>query len=533
MKSFIITLLFIFSTLSFGASETKEVLKEIYSSYENGEYEEAITLLNKVSENFDKHSKNQANLKGLVYYWQGLCYVRLNEFEEGIDKLRLAIKENYTASDVYYEYGQALYASLELKKARIAFKKSVEAKYKMAVSMYYIGFISQEIGDLKTAATFYNAIEKLPLSEKKDVVQAARMQLAQIYLDQVNEKGMGAAAIEEYVLPMYRKALKWDEESALATEIKAKIENIQRRYNLVLFQLRNGRPTARPAYFLKANLKYSVDDNVNALDSDTLKGLKEEEYSSNLYEVGAFGRYTFYPNSAFSLSPQFNFGYTRYLSDESTITRNDNYFFTGTIQTTYEHFFNEAPATTYLDVGYTYNADDIDENDELEKSDTVTSVTLSEQLQIWRNNPSTFRVRYTQTNAEDINNELSSYGVVYEQAVGAFNTLFYLYSAYDKNTYTERTSEDNVSTTIRLDILMPDIYNLFNPNLYASVFSVDYVNDSDRGQTKLNTFGVNLNRPVGKNFFFYIDYALSSQTGNNDTDNYEKSVISMNLDYIF
>ena len=66
-----------------------------------------------------------------------------------------------------------------------------------------------------------------------------------------------------------------------------------------------------------------------------------------------------------------------------------------------------------------------------------------------------------------------------------------------------------------------------------NVFSVDYVNDSDRGQTKLNTFGVNLNRPVGKNFFFYIDYALSSQTGNNDTDNYEKSVISMNLDYIF
>ncbi|MBC74911.1 MAG: hypothetical protein CME64_02760 [Halobacteriovoraceae bacterium] len=534
MKSFLFITLFIFSNLVFSQSnDTKEILQEIYSSYEKGEYEEAISLLANVSKNFENHSKNHENLKGLINYWQGLCYVRLNEFEKGIDKLRLAIKENYAASDVYYEYGQALYASLELKKARIAFKKSVEAKYKMAVSMYYIGFISQEIGDLKTAASFYNAIEKLPLDEKKDVVQAARMQLAQIYLDQVREKGMGAVAIEEYVLPMYRKALKWDEESSLAVEIKAKIESIQRRYNLVLFQLRNGRPTARPAYFLKTNIKYSIDDNVNAYDKDTLETLKEEEYSSSLYEVGAFGRYTFYPNSSFSLSPQFNFGYTKYLSEESAITRNDNYFFTGTLQTTYEHFFNEAPATTYLDIGYTYNADDIDEDESLEKSDTVASVTLSEQLQIWKNNPSTFRLRYAQTNAEDANNELSSYGVVYEQAIAALNSLFYLYTAYDKNTYAERTSEDNVSTTIRLDALMPDVYNLFNPNLYASTFSVDYENDAERGTTTLNTIGLNLNRPVGKNWFLYVDYAVSSQTGNNDTDNYEKQVVTVNLDYIF
>ncbi|MCO4754834.1 MAG: hypothetical protein KC478_10155 [Bacteriovoracaceae bacterium] len=534
MKNFVFIILLAFSTNAFSSTNnTQKVLEKIYLTYEQGEYEKALKYLDKVSQNFENHKKSKSDLRGFISYWQGLCHLRLNEFEQGIDKLRIAIKENHKASDLFYEYGQALYASLKLKKARLAFKKSVQARYKMAVSMYYIGFISQELGDLKTAASFYNAIEKLPLDEKKEVVQAARMQLAQIYMDQIKKKGMGAAAVEEYVLPLYRKALKWDEDSALAKEIKSKIEKIQRRYDLILFKLRNGRPTARPPYFLKTSLKYSYDDNVNAVDRDSKQSLEEKEYSSALANVGAFGRYTFYPNSAFSLTPQFNFGYTKYLSDEPVITQNDNYFFTTSLQTTFEHFFKEAPATTYLDLDYTYNANDADQNDKLEKTDTTLSLTLSEQLNIWANNPSTFRVKYSQTNAEEVSDERSSIGLVYEQAILAFNSIFYLYSSYEQFKYTEETSEDNNGITLRVDALMPDFYGLFNPNLYASTYMADYVNDADRGQTTLNTYGININRPIGRNLFIYLDVALSEQTGDRTSDNYEKQVVSVNLDYIF
>ncbi|MEX1099889.1 MAG: hypothetical protein WEB87_05655, partial [Bacteriovoracaceae bacterium] len=370
--------LFIFVTLGQGAfAQTralpvKENLATIYGRYEKGEYEKALEMLEKLQKP-----------PGLVAYWKGLCHLRLNNFEAGIDQLKKAIAFEHEASDLYYEYGQALYTSLKQKEARLAFKKSIEKKYKMAVSMYYIAHISQELGDYKTAASFYNAIEKLPLEEKKDVVQAARARLAEIYLEQIKKQGGGSAAIEEYVLPQYRKALDWDKESLLAKEIKEKIEEIEKRYDLVLFQLRNGRPTARPPYFLKTNVKYGHNDNVNALDEESKKGLSNDQLAASSISYGAFGRYTFYPNATYSVTPQFNFGYTKYLSEEKEIYQNNNYFFTGSLQTSFEHKYNQAPATAYLDIDYTYNANDRDQNQKIEKADDTLAFTLSEQVQIW------------------------------------------------------------------------------------------------------------------------------------------------------
>lgn len=530
MKIFIsFAILISFLTSAYGSTAEKpksaqKPLELIYSEYKQGNYEIALDELNKIS---------TENIEGLVHYWKGLCLLRMNEFDPGIEELEKAIASGYKTSDLFYEYGQALYTSLKLKKARVAFKKSILEKYKMAVSMYYIASISQELGDYKTAATFYNGIERLPMSEKKDVVQAARMQLGDIYLNQIKSQNSSTASIEKYVLPQYRKALEWDEEGPLASEIRAKIETIERRYDLVLFQLRNGRPTVRPPYFLKANLKYSMNDNVNALDEDTKSSLSSEQYAATSSDVGAYGRYTFYPNSAFSVTPQFNFNYTRYLSEEALITQNDNYHATATLQTAYEHSYNSAPATLYLNIDYTYSADDFDQDEQVEKASTALGFTLSEELRIWKNNPSIFRIKHKETTAVEEGGDFSSTGGVFEQGLIVGNSMLYLYSAYEMNRYADLEISNNDSMTFRVDALLPDYKGLFNTNLYASTSEADYIEDADRGATRITTYGVNLNRPFGKHYFAYIDFGLSSQTGARDSDNYGQQILALNLDYIF
>ena len=532
MKTLIFLL--IFGHLAFALkSSASGRLEAVYREYKSADYEKALNGLEEIEAGLALEYKQSKEMKGLLYYWKGLCYLRMNEFERGIGELDKAIAAGYKANDLFYEYGQALYTSLELKKARLAFKKSVLQKYKMAVSMYYIASISEELGDFKTAATFYNGIERLPAQEKEDVVQAARMRLGDIYLRQVKERDGGADSIEKYVLPQYRKALEWDDEGALAAEIRSKIQTIERRYDLVMFKLRNGRPTARPPYFLKANVRYSQNDNVNAVDDDTIAGLKPEQVSANSANTGFYGRYSFYPSSAFSFTPQINFSYTNYLSDEALIKQNNGYFATATLQTTYEHIYNSAPATAYLNIDYTHTADDGDQDDKIEKSSSTTGFTLSEELQFWTGNPTIFRLKASQTSAVEESESFTSTGAVLEQVLAVGSSMFYLYSGYSMNRYDEDSSSDTNVLSLRADALLPDFKGLFNTNFYAAFTQTDYFENSDRGAPLLTSYGVNLNRPFGKNYFVYLDFSVSSQKGDQDSDNYSQNILSVNFDYIF
>lgn len=501
-------------------------LEKVYSEYKSGDYEKALSRLEGIE------AKDQ-ELKGLLTYWKGLCLLRLNEFDRGINELEKAIKLGYKVNDLYYEYGQALYTSLKLKKARVAFKQSILQRYKTAVSMYYIASISHELGDYKTAASFYNGIERLPASEKKEVIQAARMQLGDIYLEQVSKQGGGSASIEKYVLPQYRKALEWDKDGPLSLEIKKKIETIERRYELVLFQLRNGRPTLRPAHFLKANIKYTQNDNVNAVSEETKDSLKASQYAAASTDVGVYGRYAFYPNSSFSLVPQFNFGYTNYLSDEATITRNNGYFATATLQGTYEHTYKKTPATLYLNLDHTYTADDADEDEEIEKASTTTGFTLSEEVQLWKGNSSFFRFKHYQTQAVLETSDKTLTGASYEQMINVGNTMFYLSTVYELHRYDTYETENNDALTFRLDVLLPDFKGWFNTNLYGSVTQSDYVEDADRGKTQLNILGINLNRPIGKHSFVTLDFANADQSADLESDAFQRQTLSLNFDYIF
>jgi len=520
-----------FINLRANTPTTKNIVSMVFDLYSNGDYDKALRTLEKIQINLQTHQKSKKDIQGFIYYWQALCFLKLTEYEDALKSLERAIQEKFEAKDLYYEYGQALYTSLKLKKARKAFKKSYQMKYKRGVSLYYIAYISQELGDLKSAVSFYEAIEKLPDEEKKDIVQPARAQVGDIYFEQVRRRKDSLRAITKYVIPQYKKALKWDKNSQLATELEQKIETIQKRYDLVLFYLRNGRPTARPPYFVKHNYTYSIDDNVNLISNDSKSSLSKEEYSAASSNYNFFGRYSFYPNSSFSVVPQLSLGYTKYHSDEDLIKVNNSFFITTTLQTTFEHIVNSSAATMFLDFDYTYNLDDADGDDNLEKSSDGIGVTVSEQLQIWKNNPSIFRFQFTSTEAlEEVNNFITT-SLIYEQMILMSSNIFYLTSSFNTNTFEDNPTEDSTSTSLRADFIMANSFNQISPNLYYSMTNKNFTEGSIT--ESLTSFGINLSRSFNKNWFVYLDYSQNINTSTDSSREYEQSIIRFSLDYIY
>src|SRR5690606_15798385 len=126
------------------------------------------------------------------------------------------------------------YASRRLNEARNAFRTSVSKDFKVAVSLYYMGVISLEQGDDKRAVAFFQMVEDLKDEEKSAVIQAARAQIGDIFLRQVEGKHDYFASIENSVIPQYYKAYTWDPDSKLGQDLKARIEKLQKRYDLVL-----------------------------------------------------------------------------------------------------------------------------------------------------------------------------------------------------------------------------------------------------------------------------------------------------------
>ena len=205
---------------------TSTFIEFIYKKFNEGDYQQVLLDLDKIEIDIKKHKKHKKDIQGLVYYWKAVTYAKINEYEQSLAFFKNSIEENYIPKDLYYEYAQALYVSEKLKGARLAFKKSVKKKFKRGVSLYYIAYISQQLKDNKKAVKFYTMIEKLPEEEKKDVVQAARMQIGDIYLMQVEKMPNTFKSVRDYIIPQYRKAIEFDKQSTLAEEIRTKIRTL-------------------------------------------------------------------------------------------------------------------------------------------------------------------------------------------------------------------------------------------------------------------------------------------------------------------
>jgi hypothetical protein len=511
----------------------KEALfKKSYELFISGRYNATLDELNIVERTLDQDHKSSKAQKGLVAYWKGITYNRTQDFFKAIESFDKSLSLNFDPIDINYEYGQALFAAQKLQEARLQFRESLKKRFKRAISLYYIAYISKEVGDKKKAVTFYQAIQKLPAEEIKEVAQASEMQIGDIYLEQAEKHPDSFRAVESYVLPQYKKALQSDQDSELAQIIEKKIVDLQKKYDLILLRMRNGRPTLNPPYFLRLAQEISNDSNVTFTPEETTTASSDK---SSLYsKTDVMGRYTFYVRNMISIAPELRMNYTYYAKRTSDIYRNDNYLIAPAVRMYYEHTLFKKPASTLLDFEHSYVERDIDAQKKLKYASRSNGVMIGERFNYFDAGESILRFKYRKFESYNANSNSNTKSFVYEQVKSFKQNLLLFYSSYDM-TRVDDESFDTNGLTLRGDLIFAPYKNWFTPSVGFGLTLTDPINNKDgRGMEKLYNPSLRLARLFGKRMrgSFKVDY---SKNDSKDKANfaYTKTIYGFELEYLF
>ena len=517
----------------------QDISKEITEATRTSTYKDAAKLFGEgkyqsTTEELIAIEANETNKSklGFISYWKGICYNRLQEYGEAIKSFKTALSYNYAPQDLHYEYGQALFAAEKLTEARLQFRESVKRKFKRGVSLYYIGYISKEMGERKKAFTFFKSIDKLPANEATEVKQAAEMQVGDIYLEQVEKHPDAFRSVEEIVIPQYEKAMAVDQTSALAPQIREKISSLQRKYDLVLFQLRNGRPALIPPYYLRAAQEFGFDTNVTFAPADTT--ISSSDQASTYSKTDVMGRYTFYHRDYFSIAPEFRFANTYYFKRIPEVYRNDNYFLAPALRTAYEHTLWKKPAAFLADYDYNESRRDVNAKKKLEFSSRSHSFMLGEKFNYFSLGESILRLRYRMLDSYSNTQDSKTISLVYEQIMIFKVNTFLLYASYDRMRVEDSTFDTN-AFTVRGDLIMGRVRDWFTPMVGLTLTSTDPINNqSARGRELLFNPSVRLARTFKKNWRANVKYEYM-KNNSKDTQNfaYKKSIYAFELEYLF
>jgi tetratricopeptide (TPR) repeat protein len=508
---------------------TNPIYKEAVASYQAGKYQTTIDELKaveiKISQTADKMNM------GFLSYWKGVCYNRIQEYPLAIESFEKALGVDYRPEDIHYEYGQALFASEKLSEARLQFRESLKRKFKRAVSLYYIAYISKELGEKKKAVTFYRAIDKLDSSEASEVQQAAEMQIGDIYLEQVEKHPDSFHAVENYVIPQYKRALNLNKDSRLAYEIANKIRELEQKYDLVLLKLRNGRPTLVPAYFTRLALEIGSDSNVTFAPSE--QKVAESKKRSLFTKTDLISRYTLYHEDFISFAPELRFNYTRYLNREPEIYRNDNYLIAPAVRAAYEHKMWNQPAATLFDYDYADAKRDINEREKLEFSFRSHTLMIGEKFNYFPWGESIVRLRHRVFDSFTDASDSKTTSLVFEQVRNFLTSTLLIYSSFDISRVKEDIYDTN-SFTIRGDLLMARIRDWFSPSFGFGITRTNPFNDSVRGIEYMINPSARLTKAFDKNWrsSLKFDYQTNKSDDKENFD-YEKYIYSFEVEYLF
>jgi tetratricopeptide (TPR) repeat protein len=520
--------LVLLSTLIIDESKADSIFQNAQNLYSQGKYQATVQELTKIEEKV----KTDVKSLGLVHYWKGMAYNRLQEYPSSETEFKMALSHNYNPQDLHYELGQSLFASEKLIDARIQFSESFKRAFKISASLYYMAYISKELGETENAKTLYESIMKLPDSESQEAKQAASFQLADIKFLESEKKPDVFRAMKTEVLPAYENAIAVNPDSALVPKIQEKIKEIQKKYELVLFQLANGRQALVPPYFLRVAQEIGVDTNVTFSPTETT--IAKSKQSSFFSKSEVMGRYTFYHKNYFSYSPELRFTNTYYFNRVPEIYKNDNYFMVPAIRTSYEHTFLGAPASFLVDYEYNEAQRDVNAKERLEFSSRAHVFMIGERFKFTSLGETVLRLRQRSFESYIEASSSKTTSLVFEQVLGFSKNTFLFYGSLDR----VRVNSDVLDTnamTLRADWLLPKFNDWFNPSLGMGLTVTDPINDrSDRGlETLVNPF-LRLSRSFGKNW--RLNSRFEYQRNNSkDKKNFAftKNIAGMELEYIF
>jgi tetratricopeptide (TPR) repeat protein len=513
-----------------GGSE-KELLTTASKHFALGRYQTTAEELEDINKQLLKKNLPDEKLLGLIYYWKGVTYARMLDYPKACENFKEALKLKFSAQDIHYEYGQALYASEKNMQARHQFKLSLAKNFKPAISLYYVAFLTKELGENDMALALFKKMDKIKSEESKDIRQAVEMQIGDIYLEMAEKHKDTFRAVEKFVIPQYEKAQDFDKDSGLAKQIKERITGLQRKYDLILFNLRNGRPTIIPPYFLRLAEEIGVDTNVTFSPNETT--ISKSKQSSVYSKTDLVGRYTFYPTNYVSVAPELRFNNTYYFHRVKEIYRNDNQLYAPALRTTYEHSYNSKPASVLFDYDFNEALRDVNAQQKLGFSSRSHTFMLGERFNLFGFGDTTLRVRQRTFNSYLSSQNSQTWSFVAEQIkpVGANTLLFYL--SLDRARVADNIYNTNAAT-FRTDFIMAKIWNFASPSFGFSTTRTDPLNNHRaRGiETQINP-NARLYKTFGS-FRGSLKYDYMRNYSRDATSfAYKKQTYGFELEYLF
>ncbi|MCP4912172.1 MAG: hypothetical protein GY909_03555 [Oligoflexia bacterium] len=512
MKRIIILLaVFTFNIHAQSLNEVKNLMGE-------GNLFRALELIDKV-----KTSKSNKNsIKGKIY-------LALQDYEKSLSFFTR--KDVTKDSKYFYELGLCYYNLNELGEAKTNLRRYVNSNKKDAEAYYLLGDILKLQGSPKTAKGYFNNVLKLN-SANDQLKQASLFQLSEMKEEMIRTK-KGNKAQKRYalkqVIPNYQRALHYDEDSALASEIITRLNSLSQKYRIA------GQRVKRHSVWGNVKQEVGFDSNI-LLIPDDVTGAQAENKSGAVSKTSTSVSYA-YRRKSFEISPNINLGFDRFFDRSNTqIYKNDEYRINGGLKTSLNHKVSGKTAKLSLDLTYK-----LTEKDYLSQKDFLFysrkyGVSLGEQFNLFKIGPSSVKVKYERTYLYSKLLDSSKYSLNISQVIKRKNGVTYIsLIGYDqKKTRNELYNADSYYLT---GIYKNKNLLTFSKNLTfktgLTMLFIDYENQSVRGLEKNLSPFVGIDKRLSKKLFLDGKYSFTKNLSDEDNYDYSRHYVSLGISYKF
>ncbi len=518
----------LFSVTSVSAQPS--LMAEALKHFKIGDYVQAIETLKKV--------RGDKKMMGTKYYLLGISYNRIQEYDEAAKAFKQSIANGNTTKDLWYEYGQALYAANDLTVARKVFNESAKRNFKRWTSYYYVAHISQILEEWSQAKKYYQLIIDSNAADS-NTTQIARFQISETLLSMARkrfpeDKEKQEEMVAKFVLPQLSRAIDVDQNSSLTKDIRKRREEIQREFGLDPNKFKNGRDIPSDLWDLYVALDFRYDNNIT-FSSDT-PSVQATQKDSNIVETEAYAQRKFILGRRWVIAPEVLWSLTYHQDRDSTeVYSNDAYKISPAIHTKYEHKAFGNPATILLDYDYAYNARDKDAIKDMGYYASSTTWTLGWRSKFLDSGETTIKLKFKNYEAytNTLNNTTTSLTMDHVAILPSQRILVAFFS-YD-DIKVEQDSNSSKSYLVRCDYIIPGIYNMYTLNLAMNINMVDEYNNTSKPNADISYApSIKLTKNINKHFKLDISYEYTMNTSDDTTSGeYTKHVSGMRLKYTF
>lgn len=503
-------------------------LTEFKTLFGQGQYQKAAVILEK---------NNIANENGEKFYLLGITYSKLQEYDKAISNFEEAIKLKNSNNDLYYEYGQALYAANELKAARKAFSESARLKFNESTSIYYVAHISQILEEFTIAKENYAHLLKDSKSDAK-IKQISKFQLSETMLMLLREKKLHKEEleknVEKYILPMMNQALELDKSSSAANDITQRISEIEKEFNLDPNLLKNGRrisPKRGSAYIFQ---KIKYDNNVTLTNEEN--NIQQSKAASFIFESEAYAKYDLVVFKRVISTPEVRINYVKN-SDQHTpeVFQNDTYSINANLKNKFEHTLNSQPASFVFDIEYGKNYKDWKQIHTRSHYADSTTFGIGEMFSYFKLGDTSFRVKrksYTGVNTAISNKTISAIG---DQTINFPNQtmLITMFEADFVDNFNNPSSNTN-TYLLRFDYIIPGLFSKYTLDLAMGTTITDTKDQkATRGTEVSYNPSIDLSREISEHTKIGLNYDFTKSNSKQSSYAYKKNIISTEFRYSF